>query len=85
MNTSALLFCLLTDKNSKQAQKLLDEMLEKSLVIVKDANNVPDDDSVVNEGGVRLFKNSTPGIVFDCGGGYILYKLPFLVATGRMF
>ncbi|KAK8328262.1 hypothetical protein V6Z12_A11G240200 [Gossypium hirsutum] len=40
-------------------------MLEKHLVIVKDACNVPDDDSVVNESGVRLFKNSTPGIVFD--------------------
>ncbi|XP_021273976.1 uncharacterized protein LOC110409070 isoform X1 [Herrania umbratica] len=50
-----------------KAQKLLDEMLEKSLVIVKDANNVPDDDSVENEGGVRLFKNSALGIVFDCG------------------
>ncbi|KHG18598.1 Ribose-5-phosphate isomerase A [Gossypium arboreum] len=48
-----------------KAQKLLDNMLEKHLVIVKDACNVPDDDSVVNESGVRLFKNSTPGIVFD--------------------
>ncbi|TYG46150.1 hypothetical protein ES288_D11G233400v1 [Gossypium darwinii] len=48
-----------------KAQKLLDNMLEKHLVIVKDACNVSDADSVVNESGVRLFKNSTPGIVFD--------------------
>ncbi|XWS41771.1 hypothetical protein CRYUN_Cryun17cG0111800 [Craigia yunnanensis] len=48
-----------------KAQKLLNDMLEKTLVIEKDTSNVPDDDSVVNEGGVRLFKNSTPGIVFD--------------------
>ncbi|XVF17524.1 hypothetical protein REPUB_Repub10bG0130300 [Reevesia pubescens] len=48
-----------------KAQKLLDDMLEKTLMIVKDATDVPSDDSVVNEGGVRLFKNSTPGIVFD--------------------
>ncbi|XVF59268.1 hypothetical protein PTKIN_Ptkin07bG0261900 [Pterospermum kingtungense] len=48
-----------------KAQKLLDEMLEKTLVVVKNASNVPDDSSVANEGGVRLFKTSTPGIVFD--------------------
>ncbi|XP_022739794.1 uncharacterized protein LOC111291928 isoform X1 [Durio zibethinus] len=48
-----------------KAHKLLEDMLEKTLVIVKDVSNVPDDDSMVNEGGVRLFKNSTPGIVFD--------------------
>ncbi|KAL4332833.1 hypothetical protein GQ457_07G007140 [Hibiscus cannabinus] len=48
-----------------KAQKLLDEMLEKNLLIVKEDCDVPDDDSLVNECGVRLFKNSTPGIVFD--------------------
>ncbi|GMJ03851.1 hypothetical protein like AT3G49890 [Hibiscus trionum] len=48
-----------------KAQKLLDEVLEKNLLIVKEDCNVPDDDSMVNESGVRLFKNSTPGIVFD--------------------
>ncbi|OMP01816.1 hypothetical protein COLO4_11574 [Corchorus olitorius] len=48
-----------------KAQKLLDQMLEKTLEIVKDANNVPEEDSVVDDGGVRLFRNSTPGIVFD--------------------
>ncbi|KAE8675628.1 protein SHORT-ROOT-like [Hibiscus syriacus] len=47
-----------------KVQKLLDEMLEKNLLIVKDCN-VPDDDSLVIESGVRLFKNSAPGIVFD--------------------
>lgn len=45
-------------------------MLEKALVVVKDACNIPDDDNVVNEGGVRLFRNSTPGIVFDRTGEY---------------
>ena len=78
MKTSAILFCFLTDKNHKQAQKLLDDMLEKTLVVVKDASNVPDDDSVVNEGGVRLFKSSTPGIVFDRIGEYIFHSLPSL-------
>ncbi|KAF8377646.1 hypothetical protein HHK36_031029 [Tetracentron sinense] len=45
-----------------KAQKLLDNILEKSLVMVKDPIHVLDDN---NEGGIRLFKHAPPGIVFD--------------------
>ncbi|KAJ8439710.1 hypothetical protein Cgig2_009534 [Carnegiea gigantea] len=50
-----------------KAQKALYGMLEKSLVFVKDTNpmGITKDDPEVNEGGVRLFKNSPLGIVFD--------------------
>ncbi|MBA0770286.1 hypothetical protein Gotri_018943 [Gossypium trilobum] len=68
-----------------KAQKLLDNMLEKHLVIVKDACNVSDADSVVNESGVRLFKNSTPGIVFDHVGEYLFASFSSLAAIGEMF
>ncbi|KAJ8765626.1 hypothetical protein K2173_014748 [Erythroxylum novogranatense] len=50
-----------------KAQKLLDQILEKTLMVVKDSN---DDTAVTtgaatNDEGVRLFKNSSAGIVFD--------------------
>lgn len=50
-----------------KAQKALDEILEKSLVIVKDPNfmSIANDNPEVNEGGVLLFKKSPIGIVFD--------------------
>lgn len=50
-----------------KAQKALYDMLEKSLVFVKDTNpiGIIEDNPEVNEGGVRLFKNSPLGIVFD--------------------
>ncbi|XP_074298976.1 uncharacterized protein LOC141629966 [Silene latifolia] len=52
-----------------KAQKVLDDMLEKSLFLVKDSNhvnnNVIEDDQVGNEVGVRLFKQAPVGIVFD--------------------
>ncbi|XWS41772.1 hypothetical protein CRYUN_Cryun17cG0111800 [Craigia yunnanensis] len=66
-----------------KAQKLLNDMLEKTLVIEKDTSNVPDDDSVVNEGGVRLFKNSTPGIVFDHVGKYIFTHCHLFLRFGE--
>ncbi|GMN34345.1 hypothetical protein TIFTF001_004632 [Ficus carica] len=58
------------------AQKILDEILEKTLVMVKeDPIYAPDIDALSdggegsepmsNGGGIRLFKNSTPGIVLD--------------------
>lgn len=79
-------FVLFANSQShEQAQKLLDNMLEKHLVIVQDACNVPDDDSVVNESGVRLFKNSTPGIVFDHVGEYIFPSFSSLAAIREMF
>ncbi|KAJ4714726.1 Ribose-5-phosphate isomerase A [Melia azedarach] len=49
-----------------KAQKLLDGILEKSLEMVRDpAVHILDNGHVKNEGIVRLFKNSPPGIVFD--------------------
>ncbi|KAF4375142.1 uncharacterized protein LOC115715169 [Cannabis sativa] len=48
-----------------KAQKLLNEILEESLVMVKDHPiNEPVDDTI-NEGVIRLFKNSNPGIELD--------------------
>lgn len=50
-----------------QAQKLLDDIIGKSLEIVSTPMDVPDEEAVVNEeeGVIRLFKNAPPGIVFD--------------------
>ncbi|EXB94045.1 hypothetical protein L484_009389 [Morus notabilis] len=60
-----------------QAQKILDGILEKTLVMVKDYPiDAPDTDPLSNGGeedtepksnggGIRLFKHSTPGIVLD--------------------
>ncbi|KAJ7952755.1 Ribose-5-phosphate isomerase A [Quillaja saponaria] len=48
-----------------KAQKLLDDILEKTLDIVKDPTNALNEDPKMNEGGIRLFKNAPPGIVFD--------------------
>ena len=78
------------DKNTSQSnvcyhnqvQKLLDDILEKSLVMVNnkvddgDNNNihggdihVPESDLVAsNGGGIRLFKHSTPGLSLDLEG-----------------
>ncbi|GFY86635.1 hypothetical protein Acr_05g0002740 [Actinidia rufa] len=48
-----------------KAQKLLDEILEKNTEIVKDPIPILEGDHKTDEGGVRLFKNAPPGIVFD--------------------
>ncbi|CAN1191281.1 hypothetical protein LINPERHAP2_LOCUS40962 [Linum perenne] len=48
-----------------KAHKLLDELVEKSLDFVEDHVKVPDVKPVEKEGGVRLFKNSKVGILFD--------------------
>ncbi|XP_038722891.1 uncharacterized protein LOC120014865 isoform X2 [Tripterygium wilfordii] len=48
-----------------KAQKMLDDILEKTLEVVNDPIRVPDSDILTNDGGVRLFKLSSPGIVFD--------------------
>ncbi|KAJ0040122.1 hypothetical protein Pint_27886 [Pistacia integerrima] len=47
-----------------KAQKALDDILEKNLEIVRDPVHFLEKDQVI-DGGVRLFKNSAPGIVFD--------------------
>lgn len=48
-----------------QAQKLLDEIVEKNLEIVRDPANIPDNNVALDECGIRLFKNAPLGIVFD--------------------
>ncbi|KAK9284878.1 hypothetical protein L1049_024058 [Liquidambar formosana] len=48
-----------------KAQKILDDILEKTLVMVRDPLNDVDNDTKINESGVRLFKHAPPGIVFD--------------------
>ncbi|KAF2294720.1 hypothetical protein GH714_015725 [Hevea brasiliensis] len=47
-----------------KAQKLLDDILEKTLLMVSEPIHVPDN-PIVDEGGVRLFKHSPAGIIFD--------------------
>ncbi|XP_031396541.1 uncharacterized protein LOC116207642 [Punica granatum] len=49
-----------------KAQKLLDEIVEKNIEMVRAPVDIPDnDDAVPDEGGIRLFKNAPFGIVFD--------------------
>ncbi|KAI7729266.1 hypothetical protein M8C21_028444 [Ambrosia artemisiifolia] len=49
-----------------KAQKLLDDMLEKSLQVVrKEPTEVAENHSISNGGGVRLFRDAPCGIVFD--------------------
>ncbi|CAI0430476.1 unnamed protein product [Linum tenue] len=63
-----------------KAQKLLEQLLEKSLDIVEDGGEVPDVKHVPNEGGVRLFKNSPVGILLDSKGkfaSFISFALAF--------
>ena len=48
-----------------QAQKLIDEILERSLEMVRDPERVPDESQQMNDDGVRLFTKSSKGIVFN--------------------
>ncbi|KAG4933372.1 hypothetical protein HKD37_17G047846 [Glycine soja] len=48
-----------------KAQKLLNEILENSIEIVRKPVPVVDEDPESNECGIRLFKHAQPGIVFD--------------------
>ncbi|XP_076947059.1 uncharacterized protein LOC143618883 [Bidens hawaiensis] len=49
-----------------KAQKLLDDILEKSIQIVRqEAAKVEENHSISNGGGVRLFRDAPPGILFD--------------------
>lgn len=43
-------------------------MLEKTLVMVREPVDVPDNDPKIDEGGIHLFKHAPPGIVFDFVG-----------------
>ncbi|KAF9600679.1 hypothetical protein IFM89_011350 [Coptis chinensis] len=46
-----------------KAQKMLDEILEKSLVVANDPVPASNDKPVVEEDGIRLFRRAPPGIV----------------------
>lgn len=48
-----------------KAQKLLDDILEKSIEIVSDPIHDSNSNSAMDEGGIRLFKDAPIGIVFD--------------------
>lgn len=49
-----------------KAQKLLDDLLEKSIQVVQmQPTKVIENHSMTNGGGVRLFRDAPPGIVFD--------------------
>ncbi|RYR28884.1 hypothetical protein Ahy_B01g053098 [Arachis hypogaea] len=71
-----------------QAQKLLHDMLEETIEIVKEPDPVlNDEDPKINqeeegrEPGIRLFKHvRQPGIVFDHFGNSLNQMTPFLVA-----
>ncbi|KAK6923956.1 hypothetical protein RJ641_010156 [Dillenia turbinata] len=56
------------------AQKLLEDILEKSLVIVRDPDPVDplDNNPAASDGGIRLFKRAPPGIAPPELGGHIL-------------
>ncbi|KAK4260183.1 hypothetical protein QN277_003331 [Acacia crassicarpa] len=48
-----------------KAQRLLNDILEDTLEIVKEPVPILDEDPKIQEGGIRLFKHAQPGIVFD--------------------
>ncbi|XP_042509496.1 uncharacterized protein LOC122085124 isoform X2 [Macadamia integrifolia] len=48
-----------------KAQKLLEDFLDKSLVLVRKPISILEDDHLFDEGGVQLFRQAPPGIVFD--------------------
>ncbi|KAJ4960188.1 hypothetical protein NE237_020098 [Protea cynaroides] len=48
-----------------KAQKLLEDLLDKSLVVVRKPFPNLDDDHLLDEGGIQLFRQAPPGIVFD--------------------
>lgn len=56
----------------------MDDILEKNLDMVRDPVDFPENDQVI-DGGVRLFKNSAPGIVFDHKGKE--FTLHILIVT----
>ncbi|XP_059293953.1 uncharacterized protein LOC132047075 [Lycium ferocissimum] len=48
-----------------KAQKTLEDMLDKTIEIVRDTDHASQEEPSVNGGGIRLFKRAPPGIVFD--------------------
>lgn len=48
-----------------KAQKILNDIIEKSIEVVSSTDPFPDEDSANNGGGIQLFKHAPRGIVFD--------------------
>ncbi|KAL3534056.1 hypothetical protein ACH5RR_007577 [Cinchona calisaya] len=48
-----------------KAQKILNDILEKTIEVVSSTNLFPDEDFTNNGGGIQLFKHAPHGIVFD--------------------
>ncbi|XP_011099375.1 uncharacterized protein LOC105177819 isoform X2 [Sesamum indicum] len=48
-----------------KALKLLDDLLDKTIEVVTNTTPVLEKDPAENDAGVRLFKDASPGIVFD--------------------
>ncbi|KAE9614241.1 hypothetical protein Lal_00016702 [Lupinus albus] len=59
-----------------KAQKLLNDILEKTIDVVEEPVCVLDEDPKIEEGGIRLFRHSQPGIVFDVDEPHSLRKRP---------
>ena len=55
---------MIDEQTPCQAQKLLDDIIENTLVMVEDLIHISDNEKT-NEGGIRLLKHAPPGIVFD--------------------
>lgn len=60
-----------------QAQKLLDDILDKSIEVVTDAVHIPEKDPATSDAGVRLFKLAPQGIVFDHVGEHMNLSLVY--------
>ncbi|KAL7141507.1 hypothetical protein ABFS83_08G057900 [Erythranthe nasuta] len=48
-----------------KAQKMLDDLIEKSIEVVTDKSQMLAKDPPISDAGVRLFRNAPSGIVFD--------------------
>ncbi|EYU44493.1 hypothetical protein ABFS82_08G058100 [Erythranthe guttata] len=48
-----------------KAQKMLDDLIEKSIEVVTDKSRMLEKDPPISDAGVRLFRNAPSGIVFD--------------------
>ncbi|KAI3451924.1 hypothetical protein Pfo_008589 [Paulownia fortunei] len=48
-----------------KAQKLLDDILDKTIEVVTDTAHILEKDPALSDAGVRLFKRAPAGIVFD--------------------
>ncbi|XP_019434692.1 PREDICTED: uncharacterized protein LOC109341280 isoform X2 [Lupinus angustifolius] len=59
-----------------KAQKLLNDILEKTIDVVEEPAFILNEDTKTEEGGIRLFRHSQPGIVFDADEPHSPRKRP---------